>query len=328
MALRLLESFDHADATYYALKYPQWWGVIDPAGRNGSCVKAAVGWPGIKAVFADNQQTWISGFAWKRPFAGTYFLALTDGITPQLQLWYDANAFSFEVYRGGALLGQSAPGLVLPNTWYYLEFKAYIHAALGSFELRLDGVNICSAANVNTQQTANAYANQIWALGQFDNYLDDWYLGDGAGAINIDFLGDLKIIRRKPNAAGTYSEWTPSAGANWQNVAENTPDGDATYNETDTVGARDTYNFEDVTLTGSIKGVQLNLCHRKTDAGTRKVKPLCRSGAADFQGSEDSLDDTYRYNKPGAIYETDPATGLPWTIANLNAAEFGQILTV
>lgn len=315
--LRWLESFDHASAAHYAQKYDYFGAAIDAAGRNGSCAKATPAFPNIKKTF-DNQATWTVGFAFQRPNAATdKIVGLLDGTTEQLVLNYDATLYRLEIKRGSTVLAATASGSLLAGVWYYLEFNATIHNTAGSYELRVNGETKLSGINQNTRNGTNNYANAIWMLGSQYSWIDDWYVCDGT-----EFLGDIKVVNVRPVAAGFYTQWTPSAGQNWQNVDEVPANDDTDYNATDVADNIDTYNLQDVTLTGSVKGALLSLRVRKDDAGTRTVAAVCRSAATDYLGASVNPSNSYAYLAT-QLYPTDPATGLPWTVSGLNAAEFG-----
>jgi hypothetical protein len=53
-----------------------------------------------------------------------------------------------------------------------------------------------------------------------------------------------------------------------------------------------------------------------------QVKDVVRSGGTDFAGAAQALSTSYGYKS--AIREADPATGVPWTKAGVNTAEFGM----
>ena len=143
------------------------------------------------------------------------------------------------------------------GVWMFVEFRATIHNTLGAYELRINGVPVATATNVDTQTTANAYATQVYlgyglSSGQVQVITyDDYYINDNNGSVNNTFMGDGKVETIYPSAAGAYAEFTPLAGANYAAVDETTPDAETTYVESSTIGHRDTYTFGDLaTLDG------------------------------------------------------------------------------
>jgi len=273
-----------------------------------------------------NHATWVVGF-------GLYAQSLQDNSTileicdlgtEQVDIRTMSNG-SVKITRNGTMLAQSAIGALTLNVWYWVEFKVTVDNAAGAVELRINGVNVASAAGVDTQNTANAYANRIGftSTGLNPNpYIDDLYICDGSGAIRNDFLGDCKVMPSHPNGAGDLADWAPSAGANWENVDDATPDGDATYNSSATPGDVDAYALEDVVLTGDCLGVQLDVYARKDDAGGRVVRGLLRIAAANHVAADKSLADTYRHY--AAVWEQNPDSGLDFSQADLNALQAGM----
>jgi hypothetical protein len=229
-----------------------------------------------------------------------------------------------QVTRAGTVLGTSAVALAAGEQ--YLEFKFVISDAGGSYEVRLNGVNILSASGVDTKNTANATANGFTINGGGAGggalIIDDLYVCDGTGAANNSFLGDVRIDAVLPAGAGANTGMTPSAGANYQCVDENPATDDTDYVQSDVVGTKDTYDFTNITHTPTaIFGVQVNMVARKDDAGVRSIASVVRSGGADTDGTTQAL--TTSYLNYRQMIELDPNTAAAWTKTNLNAAEFG-----
>jgi len=194
--------------------------------------------------------------------------------------------------------------------------------------VRVNGVNILSGAGVDTQNTANAAADRfvvdgfgITAAG--GQCYDDLYVCDGTGSSNNNFLGDVRIDAKFPTGAGNSTQFTPSAGSNFQCVDDNPPNDDIDHVESANVGDKDTYAFG--TLVShtplSIFGVQVNMHAKKDDAGARSIASVVRSGGSDTDGAAQPLGTTYANLRQ--MVEQDPNTAAPWTKVNLNASEFG-----
>ena len=85
----------------------------------------------------------------------------------------------------------------------------------------------------------------------------------------------------------------------------------------------DSYEFSDlVTLSGSIYAVQVNSWARKDDVGSRTLNAITRPVSTTYSGtSPASLGNTYSYTVFG--FEFNPETSGYWTVAEINAAEFG-----
>lgn len=249
----------------------------------------------------------------------SYIAGFRDSGTNQCEARLRADG-RIDLARNGTLLATSS-GAVSAGVWYHFELKAYIHDTAGTLELKVNGASFVSASNVDTKNTANAYATEatIQANAITIDY-DDLAVWNTAGSANNDWLGDCRIFTQLPDGAGNYSQWTPSAGSNPQNVDETPADDDTTYNSASAAGSLDSYTFPDISGSGAIKAVQATLTARKDDAGTRTLAALLRRGS-DSLGGNQNLADTYAIYVQ--LWETDPITAAAWTLANFNNTEFG-----
>ena len=238
------------------------------------------------------------------------------------------------VVRGTTVLATSTLTLNL-NTWYYIEFKGTIHDTTGSYEVRVDGSTVSglSATNVDTRNgLTGAWDNYSLAAssgntttGNVD--FDDFYICDTSGSANNDFLGDSRVETRLPYtdavSAGSNANFTPSTGTDHGAMVDETvPNGDTDYVASSTVGHIDTYKYPNLTLTGTVRGVQVAPYMEKTDAGTRTVNVVARVGSTNYAHAT-ALSPGTTYAHMQSIFETNPATSAAWTTSEVNAAEFG-----
>jgi len=167
-------------------------------------------------------------------------------------------------------------------------------------------------------------AYPVGAVYQRANW-DDLYLTD-----STDFLGDCRVECLIPSGNGNSSQWVGSDATSTDNyllVDETSLDGDTTYVEADSVGDKDTYAMDDLeTAAGTVYAVQTILAQRKTDAGSRQVAPVLRHSGTDYDGTSVSVGDTYAFGIE--IEEQNPGTSSAWSIADVNAIEFGAKVTV
>lgn len=279
----------------------------------------------------DAQATWVVGSPYKISTlqAGT-ICTLLDAGTAQCALILNVDG-TLSVVRGTAtaVTGGTSTNAILAGTYYFIEFKVTIADSISasSCKVRVNGVDwITVATGQDMKATANATANQVRlncasTTGNTTDF-DEVYICDGTGSVNNDFLGDVKTVTGRPTGAGATTAWTPSAGANWECVDDAAPDDDATYTESTTVGQVDTFAVPALTATPTaIHGVQVSFNVKKTDAGTASVAAVLRSGGTDYFGTTVALGTTYAYVTH--IWETDPATGLAWTRAGVDASEPG-----
>jgi len=332
MALRFCDGFDH----YATADITKKWDLVNACSINGAYGR--FGTPGLYVNYYmykvfDNQATWIVGMgfqpnAWVNNVPD---VSIIDNGTCQVDLRYDNN-HRFYVTRNGTTLGSGSMVLRSPH-WYYIELKVLIDNTNGGVWLRINGQDeirlgayALTPTSLDTQATANAYANQIWlGSGASANYLcDDLYICDATGSRNNDFLGDVRVQTILPSADGGTNEWTASAGSRWECVDDPTPDSVTDYISEDTAGQKNTFAFGNVTPTsGTVKGTQILIAARKDDAGSRFIAPVYGNGtpASDVDGATVSVGDSYIYYSE--IKEQDPVAAADWTIASVNAAEFG-----
>jgi len=241
------------------------------------------------------------------------------------------------VMRGtanGTVLATSSGSIasVIPA---YLELKVKIDPALGTVELHMNGATaFAPLTNQNTRITANSAWNGIalgsaevntnsWVNGSSGSLdYDDLYVLDGAGAAPWNtFLGDVRVDASSPTGPGTTTQWSPSAGANWQCVDEKPPNDDTDFVESMTSGAIDTFVVPDAPVGAIIFGVQQCIALKKTDAGSGSAAPIIRHSNVHYPGATLSPSTTYGYGLQ--INQVNPGTSAQWTEADFNAAEFG-----
>jgi hypothetical protein len=277
--------------------------------------------------------TYIAGCAFRLPTTpgngapgGTSVIAFGDTGTIQIIVGIDQNGF-IKVRNSSTALGTSVspiPGWGI-NQWHYMEVKGKVDPTVGTVEVRIDGAVVISLTGVNTRSSANSYANQIWFGDAWNSgavHADDIYICDTTGTYNNNYLGDVKVTCLTPNGAGAFTQFALTGAANNFSAVNELPyNDDTSYVSDATVGDRDSYAFTDITLTGNIWGIMVWARARKDDAGTRQLSVSARSSGTDLFGPTFSVASSYAYYS--TIYETDPNTSLPWTVAGLNAAEFG-----
>ena len=274
--------------------------------------------------------TLTAGFAFRydqRQTDSTIFtLSTTAGATVANIVLLNSNGHLAVTNSGGTTIATGTTALTT-NTWYYIELKIVVGAS-GSCELHLNGVpgeiaqttgNFGTTAIGRVQVAYYAPANN----GGFNGDFDDIYIVDSTGTARNSFLGDNRVETLYATADGNSLAWLPDSGtAHFSRTNENSPDDDAGYVSSQTPGDRDTYKFAPLTTTvGVVNGVQVNLRARKDDAAARQIASVIREGATNYDGvTTGGLTTTYVYYSQ--IYNQDP-TGTDWTIASVNAAEYG-----
>lgn len=252
------------------------------------------------------------------------FLSLRGdaGVTEHLYLSYTSST-GIGLYRSTTLLGSAT---IAPLSWQYLEISATIADAGGTVTVKINGTTVISFTGDTKNAGTNTTLDRL-VIGCFNSLthtsaFDDLYICNGTGSTNNTFLGDVRVQTLSPTGAGSSTQFAPTGGANYANVAE-TPDSTATYNSSTTVGERDTYVMSDLAAgTTAVLGVQDNLAAWKSDAGAGSVKAALKVGSTVYYDTTIGLG-TNVGSWYGAVREVNPATSTAWIPSDVNDIEFG-----
>lgn len=331
---------------------------ISPGRFGGQCMNAVA----VHKTFASDYASLIVGFAtnvsgFQSGLTGTYqpptkpFFAVYDGTTPQFSLWYNPTTWQLEIRTGfGTLIGDTieyqTPFIPPLTLWFYLEISFTIGS--GTFDIHVDGTSVGSGTGIALQQTGNATVNRIHfnqtndSVGGIDwgqQSYDDLYVinpSDSSGA--IDFLGEVRVQTKYPDADGFQDDFLRSAGsvnANNVNTSPVTYTNTTNFNYSGTVGAKDLYSIANFTISGTIFAVQENLSFRKDDVGNRNVTAILRTASTNYEGTipestithDQEMDLSFScfssYTYGGQIWEKNPSTADTWDLIDLNLTEFG-----
>lgn len=337
MTLLYIDSFDHYAAAQATMKGWTGTAMSIQTGRTGSCARWVGQQVGQRSLPA-SIGTVIVGFAFRTnsySINNVSFLNLLDTGTKHIDLRIDSGGHIY-ITRNGTTLGTCGTVISL-NTWLYLELKVNISDTVGAPVIRINNVAETitwvtgTSSTQDTRNGANASVNQLQlgsgnGSGSVTCEYDDLYICDTAGSVNNDFLGDIRVSALMPTGAGTYTDFTPSTGSNWQNVDDATTNSDTDYNSATTSGLKDTYTYSDLTSAGTVYGIQHVPNLRKATPGMREVTPIARISSTDYDlTSGYTLNDSYVFVPK--IVELNPATSSAWDSTTINAAEFGIDVT-
>ncbi len=324
--------FDSFDGDGHSIgKYTSWNGDIQSGfGRDGNGLRCKVNTSFRKDFSA--QPTIIMGFTFNFPNISDNNVdnvKFREGTTLHLALNWKGTTGQIQVERGTTEIGLSPAGSFVVGVNHHFEIKVLIDDAVGTVEIRIDGTIVL---NLTGEDTRNG-----GAVGTIDNIImgansgspldiDNLIIMDDQGGLNDDFVGDTVIEARVPDGNGNYSQWDGSDGNqvdNYLQVDEGPPhDGDTTYNNAQVVAEKDTYTVTDlVATTGSVLAVQGEIIARHEGAGGT-LRQMLRRSSTDKFGSAVTPGSGYTYHSE--LWEEDPNAGPgAWTIANVNASEFG-----
>lgn len=222
------------------------------------------------------------------------------------------------IYRGATLLGEGTNFINIGNTCL-IEVYLKIADSGGRFVVKINGI-IDIDFTGDTKESTYTQFDKIWLgnsgiFGTF-SYYDNFIIDDA------DWIGDTKIQAVVPTGAGNSTNWTASAGNNWECVDE-IPANDADYVHTNTNDILDTYTTGDLIGTiESVKCVQVQ-ARAKTD-GTptpTNLKMAVRSGGTDYVSGDNLVPSSEK--SFSHIWEDNPADASPWEEADVNAMEIG-----
>jgi hypothetical protein len=275
-----------------------------------------------------NTATFIVGCWFMKPHiaADAGIFAGYDGSTRGFGIAPTASG-GLRAMRGITQMAISADGIIRDNVWHHIELKATIHNTTGAYSIKLDGVVVLSATNVNTRAGSNNYVTELRLLPGGGNsqslyYFDDLYFMDSSGSVNNDTIGPCRIQCLVPTADSGTQQFTTSTGSShYALVDENPSNSDTDYIEDTVSGHSDLFDVTDPDFT-TIKGLQINAVVRETDASPFDINLTCKSGSTTSAGSNIAIGGT-TFSTKTRILESDPDTSSAWSNSGLASAKFG-----
>lgn len=245
------------------------------------------------------------------------------GATEHVRLWLPTiNEVRVSRLDGTQLVTYPTPAPV-QNRWVYYEVYFKIADSGGRCTVKMDGVTVMDFTGDTKNGGTSTNVDRVsWTGtgGSAGSYTDDFYICDSLGSSRNSFLGELRVFPMQSTGAGSSTQFTPTGSAsNWDNT--NDTGTDATFNASATPGQRDTYAMADVSLVGTVVGVQVTSRMKKSDAGAASAKAAIKSGATVAYGATRTLSSSaVNYLD---VWEKDPNTAADWTQSGVNALEVG-----
>lgn len=161
-----------------------------------------------KFVVSVQQNSAISGSG-----LGVFF-SLLDGAVVQCTVVFRADG-AILLTNGaanGTVLATYAGAVTAQGVWYAFEIEVFISNTGGYMAVRKNGNptnDFTSATNLDTQNSANSYANklQLSAFGSNTHVIDDFMWRSDSAA--VPWLGDVRCYTRMP-VSDVAAQWTPS----------------------------------------------------------------------------------------------------------------------
>lgn len=255
--------------------------------------------------------------------SNTDFIGLYDTTTLHLALRLHSDG-SIRAYRSTTSLGTSAAGVIVTDTWHYIELYGTIDDTTGSLTVYVDGTSVLTLSGIDTRNAANAYINKVefgCPDGSGSNGIsnhDDFYVTDSTTRV-----GERRIETLRPSADTASKAWTASTGSdNYAMVDDTTADGDTTYVQGSTTGDLDLYDFGNLSVTASsIDAVQLTAFAKKTDVSARSIYLPVKSGGTQSDGSATALGTAY--DDIRRLMTTNPVSAAAWTQSDVDNLQAG-----
>jgi hypothetical protein len=219
---------------------------------------------------------------------------------------------------------------VARNQWHYVEMRCKSHNTVGRLVGWVNGKKIVDYTG-DTYYGSTTLNNIRFRTSNYTQIdLDDLYILRYNDATEPDdVLRSCRVDQVVVNAAGNYTQLTPSAGNNYECVDDD-PFDTADYVEGDTDGEKDSYNLPDVPTSlndSEIYAVQATPMAARTEAfGNLDITPFLRKSSTDYEKSAEEIDST-TYRKYRGIWNQDPSDSSAWTKSKINACEAGAKLS-
>jgi hypothetical protein len=228
---------------------------------------------------------------------------------------------------GPVQLGITANPVIVANAWKHIEAKVKIDPAVGTVEVRVEGITVINLVGVNTKSSSGGALVSIQQVAQQScqdgsgptQYMKDYIIWDTTGAFNNDFMGSCQVLKIIPDADVALN-WTPvpgPAGYNMINLV--TPADDVNYISAAAPGIPAAYkcSLSDLPVTvTSVRAVMPVHRSRKTDGGDGNIQIGAISGASTGLGADRPITTAYTYWYD--VFDADPNGTVAWSRVSVN----------
>lgn len=274
-------------------------------------------------AFPNTGEVYFELYHWYAALAQQTIILLMDGSTAQCGLRVNA-AGELELIRStGTLIAGTGHSLAM-NAFNLIQGRINVHNTTGTAEIRVNKQTVYSGSSLNTRGGTNNYANGwrvMGAGGGATSRIASVLLFSGAGNPPNTWTPEAAIYAAAPTGNGGVIEWTPNAGTNWSRNAEAPNDGDTSYVSAASAPLTDSYGMAAPAPLGAAPyALAVEVVARKDDAGTNELDLGLRVGGTVYMaGAPAALTSTYQRFR--AVWDLNPATGLAWALADMQAAE-------
>jgi hypothetical protein len=233
-------------------------------------------------------------------------------------------------YRGngesGTLLGTSTSPAFVSNAWQHLEAKVFLDDAVGTVEVRVEGIPVLELSDIDTLNSTGpctqvvSRSNHTSSSFFKEYFIKDYLLWDTAGSINNDFFGSVSVYPLLTDADISLN-WTPSTGTTGWDILDNIPPTDSIYiSAPDPAPAAAVMSLTDLPAdVTSVRGLISIVRAEKTDGGDGNLQVSLTSGANTDAGADRPMTTAFTYWSD--ISEINPGTGVFWTPTEVDAMD-------
>ena len=272
----------------------------------------------------------VSSSAWNVTNGGAdIFMVLTDAGTVAHLTANISTAGAITLRAGGSagtIIQTSSKVFPTGTAWRSFEVKATIHDTSGECVIKVDGVEWINFSGDTRGAGSSTRPDRIrvGAGNPGMQYRDDFLVCDTTGSANNSWTGEVAIVGLRANGNGASSGLLGSDANSVDNylLVDEYPLNSTDYAGAATPGAWDSYAMSNVGKVGTVLGVQQFSYAAKNDSGAKGFKHVCRASSGTLSKSAEIPLSTSYLVYSGPILQTDP-DGAPWTVAAVDAAEFG-----
>ena len=201
------------------------------------------------------------------------------------------------------------------DSWTHIEVRVIFHGSSGSVKIWINGVLDSDTTGIDTINAGTSCTKVVLFQNNFD---PDYKYGDFIIHNDSAPLGDAGVYYLPASADGVDTNFTPSAGDNYQCVDEIGTDEDTTYNESDgTAGHRDSLANAGISgITPISVGALVRA--RKTAGGAATLLPGIVHSGSETQGAARTLGEDYNTLEE---WVDDVPGGAGWTLTQIGNAE-------
>lgn len=268
------------------------------------------------------------GWAWTSANFTSISMSLCSdsNVTQQITVVQTSSAITIRRGNaGGAVLG-TFNFTSIPTLWYHIQVEAVIDDSAGVVKVRLNDQEVLTYSGDTKFGTGNSTIDGVWfsQSGNSSGSVCDYWICDDTGSAPFNtYLGDLRVTKHRPSAAGTTTQFTPDSGSNYARVNE-APYSAVNYVSSVTSGHKDTYAMDDLPASiSTVYALKVSAVAKNPDGGTPQLRTVVRTNSTDYANA------TYT-NLGGSdsvitnIWTQNPNTSASWTPTQVNAMEAGM----